>query len=95
MLNDLLCALRDKAIIRLGGVTKAQQEEVRAKYEQWAFEYLCGKENEVVPDGSHYFPFEDDKILVLRSRISISNAKIKSLKVAPWCRDVVCTGLRA
>ncbi len=81
-------------IKKLGGVTVDFHEDARANYENWAVEHLTGKNGEVTPDCAHYFPFEDDHIVVIRSRISISNAKIKGLKVAPWCRQVVATGLR-
>lgn len=93
-LNNLLCALRTKIIKACGGYTSEEVEEKRSLYEKWSMEYLQGKNGEVVPDCSFYFPFEDDDIMVLRSRINISNAKIKGLKVAPWCRDVVTSGLR-
>lgn len=94
MFNKLLCALRTKIINALGGSTADEVEENRAKYESWAMEYLQGKNGEVIPDCSFYFPFDDDDILVLRSRVNISNAKIKGLKVAPWCREIVTSGLR-
>ena len=94
MLNKLLCALRTKLIRAIGGITPEELEEKRAAYERFAMEHLVGKNGEVVPDCSFYFPFEDDDILILRSRINISNAKIKGIKIAPWCQQVVTKGLR-
>jgi len=78
----------------LGGITLDDHEKARARYESWAVENLTGKLGEITPDCAYYFPFEDADILVIRSRICISNAKIKSLKVAPWCKQVVCHRLR-
>lgn len=94
MLNKLLCALRTKMITTLGGHTPDEVEAQRVKYESWAVEHLQGKGNEVIPDCSFYFPFDGDDILVLRSRVNISGAKIKGLKIAPWCREIVTSGLR-
>ena len=81
-------------IKKLGGVTKEEQERLRKRYEVWAIEYLTGKNGEVTPDFAHYFPFDGDDICVIRSRISISNARITGLKIAPWCREVSTSGLR-
>ena len=81
-------------IKKLGGLTVEQHEEARSGYEKWAVENLTGKNGEVTPDCAHYFPFEDDDIVVIRSRISISNEKIKGLKIAPWCKYVATSGLR-
>ena len=81
-------------IKKLGGVTEESHEKARSDYEKWAIENLTGKNGEVTPDCAHYFSFEDENITVIKSGISISNAKIKSLNVAPWCRQVVTSGLR-
>lgn len=93
MLNDSLGAIQNWAIKRLGGITQDEHEAECLKHERWAMEYLTGKSGEVVPDCSFYFPYEGDDILVMRSKINISNARITGLKVAPWCREVVTSGL--
>lgn len=80
-------------IIKLGGITVEQQEETRILYERWAVKHLVGKNGEVTPNVSHYFPFDDDDIVIIRSRISVTNGKIKGLKIAPWCKDVCASGL--
>ena len=81
--------IRGWLISKLGGVTIEQQEETRSNYESWAVENLTGKNGEIVTDCRFYFPYYEDSIVVIRSRIEICNGKIKDLKVAPWCRDVV------
>ena len=78
-------------IHKLGGYTASEVERMRDKHEEWAIEHLTGKNGEVVPDCSHYFPFEGDDILILRSDISISNAKLTGLKVAPWTKHVTAS----
>ena len=80
-------------INKLGGITKEQQEVTRVIYEKWAIKYLTGKNGEVTPDCAHYFPFDGDDIVVVRSRISVTNARITGLKIAPWCKEVVAQGL--
>lgn len=81
--------IKNWVIKKLGGITNDQQEAIRAGYEAWAVEHLTGKNGEVTPDCAHYFPFDGDDIVVIRSRISITNARITGLKVAPWCKEVV------
>lgn len=76
-------------IKKLGGTTADEQ----ASYEKWAVENLTGKNGEVTPDCLLYIPFDGDDIVVIRSRITICNGIIKGLKVAPWCKDVVASGL--
>lgn len=79
----------------LGGVTKDSQEKTRLSYEEWAVQNLTGKNGEITPDHLDYAPLYDDDICIIRSRIIISNGKIKSLKVAPWCRDVIASSLHS
>ena len=86
--------IRDFIINKLGGMTKKRQEEIRSQYESWAIEHLTGKKGEVTPNVTFYRPFDDDEIIVIRSRIKIMNGMIKSLKVAPWCREVKTENLR-
>ena len=81
-------------IKKLGGVTEESHERARSDYEKWAIENLTGKNGEVTPGCAHHFPREDEDITIIRSRIGISSGKIKRLKVAPWCRRVVTSGLR-
>jgi len=88
--GDIKVKLRNWLIKKLGGVTRDEQEEKRASHERWAIEHLTGKNGEVTPDCAHYFPFPEDDICIIRSRMSVTNQKIKGLKIAPWCKGVVC-----
>jgi hypothetical protein len=81
-------------IKKLGGVTSHEYEEARVRYEKWAVTYLAGKNNEVTPDTAFYIPFYGDNIVVLRSNIHISNGVISGFKNAPWCKNIVCSGLQ-
>lgn len=92
-LDAMLNACCIKAIKLLGGFSAEDMEHERKKHEEWAIEYLTGKNGETVPDCLFYIPFDGDDIIVLRSRIKISNARIAGLKVAPWCRNVESSGL--
>ena len=76
--------VRNWIIKKLGGVT----ENERRGYEEWVVEHLTGKNGEVTPDFLMYVPFEGDEIVVIRSNISIRNGVLKSLAIAPWCRDI-------
>jgi len=76
--------IRNWIIKKLGGIT----EDERLNYEEWAVEHLTGKNGEVTPDCLMYIPFKGDEIVVTRSNISIRNGVLKSLNIAPWCRDV-------
>ena len=87
--------IKDWFIIKLGGITKDQQEVIRVSYEKWAVDYLTGKNGEVTPNFAHYIPYPGDDIVIIRSRISITNARITAIKIAPWCNQVVTSGLIA
>ena len=80
-------------IRKLGGIPKEEHEELRLIYEKWAMKHLTGKNGEVTPDCAHYFPFDGDDICILRSRVTITNSHITGIKIAPWCQQVVMSGL--
>ncbi|MFT5451716.1 MAG: hypothetical protein ACI9N9_001202 [Enterobacterales bacterium] len=80
---------RNWIIKKLGGITKARQEEIRLSYEKWAVANLTGINNKVTPDCSLYIPFGNDEVVIIRSRIAVRDGVLKSCVVAPWCRDVV------
>lgn len=82
-------------IKKLGGITKADQEELRKNYEAWAVKHLTGKNGEITPDSYMYNPYDGDDIVIIRSQISIMNGKVKGVKIAPWCKEVSCIGLHA
>ena len=86
--------MRNKLIKWLGGVTKKEHEDDRSKYEKWAVDNLTGKNGEVTPNCLIYSPFYGDDIVIIRSRINILACVIKGLKVAPWCKEVVLSGLQ-
>lgn len=85
--------LNDWIIKMLGGITKADHEAERLKHELWAIKYLTGKNGEVTPDVCYYHPFDGDDIVIVRSRISVTNGVVKGVKIAPWCSQVVLSGL--
>jgi hypothetical protein len=76
-----------------GGVTPDEVECTRQLYEAWAIQYLTGKNGEVTPNVSHYKPFDNDNIIVIRSQITIHSGMITGLEIAPWCRQVYVTGI--
>lgn len=84
--------MKDWLIKILGGVTKDEQEILRAHYEKWSMKHLKGKNGEVIPDCSFYALFDGDDILILRSRISVMNGLVKNVRIAPWCKDVIVSG---
>ena len=86
--------MKDFFIRLLGGITKEHHEKFRSGCESWAVENLTGKNGEVTPDCLLYIPYHNDDICVIRSRITICDGVIKDLKIAPWCREVICSGLR-
>ena len=77
----------------LGGITEQQQEELRFSYEKWAVKHLIGKAGRVTPDAAIYVPCDDDEVTIIRSKIYISNATVKSIIIAPWCKDVSIYGV--
>lgn len=85
--------MRNKLIKWLGGITKKEHEAIRSMYEKWAVENLIGKHSEVTPDSFIYTPLYGDDIIIIRSRITILGGVIKGLKIAPWCKEVVSSGL--
>ncbi len=80
-------------IKRLGGISASEHERIRAQYEAFAVKHLTGKNGEVTPDYYFYKPFYGDDILVIRSRIEIMSGVVKQVVVAPWCKEVVMSGL--
>lgn len=82
--------LRKWIINKLGGITKEQKEETRITYEKWAVKHLTGKNKEVTPDCLLYLPFDGDDIVIISSRTTITGGRVKGIKIAPWCKDVIC-----
>ena len=77
-----------------GGITAEDAESKRHEYEQWAVKKLTGKNLEVTPvDCSIYCPFYEDKVLVIKSGITIINGVVNSLEIAPWCVGVKIIGI--
>lgn len=72
----------------LGGHTEAQMNEFKDKCASFAQENLCGKNGEISPDVSFYFPYDHDNIIILRSSMIVMDGLIDSLVFAPWCRNV-------
>lgn len=85
--------IKNWIIEKLGRITSEEFEKNRSDYEKWAIENLAGKNGEITPDCYFYKPFDGDNIIVIRSNISIMNGRISGLKVAPWCKNVICQNL--
>jgi hypothetical protein len=77
----------------LGGITSEHQEKVRESYEAWAVKYLTGKNGDTTPNCSFYLPIYGDNITIIRSGVTINGGSVKGLKVAPWCKNVVVSGV--
>lgn len=80
-------------IKRLGGITQNDLSEIMDYHEKWALENLVDKDGGIIPDCSFYSPFYGGRLCILKSRTSVLPGELKSFKVAPWCREVVATGL--
>jgi len=87
--------MKDWIIKFLGGHTETQMNEFKDKCASFAQESLCAKSGEISPGAYFYSPYDHDKIVVLRSNITIMNGLIDSLVFAPWCRNVKAQGLRS
>jgi hypothetical protein len=81
-------------INKLGGITLSEQEERRLIYEKWAVKHLTGKNGRVTPDCYIYIPYGNEEVTIIRSKIDISRGAVKNIIVAPWCNNVVLSGLQ-
>jgi len=85
--------MKDWIIRKLGGKTKAEDAAFRKKCADFSMRYLNGKRGEIIPDCSIYIPFDGDDLCILRGDITVASGRIKEIKVAPWCGNVVLSGL--
>lgn len=93
----MLKNIKKRIIHFLGGITKEELIQLRLNFSVFAQENLQSKSGHTSPDSLMYFPYDGDRLMILRSNMHVCGGRVKELIFAPWCnnvsaREVIITG---